>query len=294
MPRDEFLIDTLVGYAVEGIAVAGDGAFFHGTRLSRDELSRMQADLVKLPRFPEISTLFDLGERLIFLDAVQRVSQDGRAYAELIGAPSDSKLSKFWNAIGESGVNWDVVLRNGNKWYDRLYQASRIDDVRDRRRAQRTLYGDLQELAPRVTNVQGFAWDFFTKQTPSEVLSPRAADVFVLLLMPALGAAQVAHDRTELAARMDQTACALTIYRAAHGQYPRTLGQLVPDYVAEIPDDVFTDKPTPIRYRREGDAYAMWTAHVNGIDDNGRGPDDDPPGDDWVLRPVPVKSGTVR
>jgi hypothetical protein len=113
--------------------------------------------------------------------------------------------------------------------------------------------------------------------------------------MPALDAARKAYDRVELTTQMDQTACALAIYRADHGSYPRTLDLLVPRYLDKVPKDIFARQGTaPIRYRREGDAYAMWTVHLNGADDDGRGPDDDPPGDDWVLRPVPVKTGKVR
>jgi hypothetical protein len=85
-------------------------------------------------------------------------------------------------------------------------------------------------------------------------------------------------------------AFALAAYRADHGNYHETLDQLVSKYIAEVPDDIFADKPTAIRYRRDGDAYVMWNAGFNGTDDDGHGPNDDPPGDDWVLRPVPARA----
>lgn len=288
-----FLIDTLVGYAVEGLATSGDAVFFHRAKLSRAELTATGDDLRKLRRFPEVSATFDTGERFIFLDAVQRVSQEGlSAVAELTGAPNakDSASVKLLNSIGEGGVDWDVVFQTGNRWYDRLFQADRIDDPRKRRQALQAFENDLHELHGKTMSLQGFAVDFLTKGTPSNLLSPRVGAVFVLLLMPAMHAAQLARDRIELVGEMDRVACALAMYRSDHGSYPAKLDAIVPEYIAEIPDDIFTDKPTPIRYRREGEAYAMWTVHLNGIDDNGRGTDDDPSGDDYVLRPLPMKS----
>jgi hypothetical protein len=112
--------------------------------------------------------------------------------------------------------------------------------------------------------------------------------------MPALHATQNARDRIELEVEMDRVACALGIYRSDHGEYPEKLDQLMPKYITAIPDDTFAGEPTAIRYRREGDVYTMWTVHLNGIDDDGRGPEDEPPGDDWVLRPVPGKSGDKK
>ena len=44
----------------------------------------------------------------------------------------------------------------------------------------------------------------------------------------------------------------------------------------------------PLIYRLEGDGYLLYSVGVNGIDDGGQGYDDDPKGDDLVIRwPVP-------
>ncbi len=86
---------------------------------------------------------------------------------------------------------------------------------------------------------------------------------------------------------MDQTAFALAAYRADHGSYPEKLDLLVPKYLEKVPIDTFSPSAAPIRYRRGAYAYLIWSVHLNGVDDDGRNYDDDPPGDDWVLRPVP-------
>jgi hypothetical protein len=120
------------------------------------------------------------------------------------------------------------------------------------------------------------------------------SNAFSSTLLPATAAGFRAEDRLLLFALMDQTAFALAAYRADHGDYPETLDELVPKYVDEIPDDIFAEKPTPIRYRREGEAYMMWNVGNNGQDDNAQSYGDDPPGDDWVFLPVPVKKSKAK
>jgi hypothetical protein len=101
----------------------------------------------------------------VFLDAVQRISQEGLgAVAELGGAPKDSSRVKFLNGLGESSVDWDVVLQTGNRWYERVSQASRVDDPRERRRALPAFNNDLHELSAGATSLKGFVWDFFTSE----------------------------------------------------------------------------------------------------------------------------------
>jgi len=290
-----FLIDSLVGYAVEGIATAGDAALLHFTKPSRDELVRMRGELRKLSHFPELVPTFDISERFILLDAIQLVSREGLgSLTQLTDGSPKSSSSTALTLIGQ-GIDWDVPLRMGNERFDRLAGAARTEDRSERQKALEAFDADLRKLGAQVKDPGSFVRDFLTKGSPSELLSPRLGAVFVALFMPALDAALKAYDSTELRGQMDQTAYALAIYRADHGSYPRTLNDLVPKYLDRIPEDTFVrDKIAPIRYRREGDAYVMWTVFLNGVDDNGRGSDDDPPGDDWGLRPVPVKSGRAK
>jgi hypothetical protein len=56
--------------------------------------------------------------------------------------------------------------------------------------------------------------------------------------------------------RLARTAVALERYRAAHRNvYPRSLGELKPDYLAEIPLDPFDGKP--LRYHRNATGYFL-------------------------------------
>jgi hypothetical protein len=65
------------------------------------------------------------------------------------------------------------------------------------------------------------------------------------------------------------TAIALKRYHQANsGDYPRTLDQLVPRFLSEIPVDPFDGKP--LRYRRETkDRFMLYSIARDGIDDGG-------------------------
>jgi hypothetical protein len=64
------------------------------------------------------------------------------------------------------------------------------------------------------------------------------------------------------------------------------LEALAPKYLAEVPGDLFSGKP--LIYRPSEKGYLLYSVGVNGQDDQGRSYDDDPPGDDLVVRmPLP-------
>jgi len=92
--------------------------------------------------------------------------------------------------------------------------------------------------------------------------------VLVAMLLPAVGSiskrsafAQTAVDETMLG-------CALERYRLAEGKFPEKLDALVPRFVATLPRDVISGEP--LRYRRDGDGYVLYSVGWNQKDDGGQ------------------------
>jgi hypothetical protein len=84
-------------------------------------------------------------------------------------------------------------------------------------------------------------------------------------------------------------AFALAWYHADHDRYPKELAELSPNYLAEVPQDIFSGKP--LIYRPTKDGYLLYSVGPNGQDDGGRSYDDEgePRGDDIVVRmPLPA------
>jgi hypothetical protein len=111
--------------------------------------------------------------------------------------------------------------------------------------------------------------------------------VAIGLMLPAYEKIFDAADRTEQTERNVQVAFALAAYRADHGRYPASLDELAPKYLPKVPGDLFSFGP--LVYLSEGDGYLLYSVGVNGSDEDGRGRDDDPRGDDLAVRmPVPA------
>lgn len=70
-------------------------------------------------------------------------------------------------------------------------------------------------------------------------------------------------------ARLLLTQLALHAWRQENGAYPPSLAQLVPEILTAVPLDPFT-ADQPLRYRREGDGYRLYSAGPDGDDDGGR------------------------
>ena len=77
-------------------------------------------------------------------------------------------------------------------------------------------------------------------------------------------------------------AFALTWYQRVNGRYPDSLAKIAPTYLKTVPGDVFSGKE--LIYRPNANGFLLYSVGVNGQDDGGRGFDDQPPGDDIVVR----------
>jgi hypothetical protein len=76
----------------------------------------------------------------------------------------------------------------------------------------------------------------------------------------------VAHERYDLV-RMLQTDLAIRLYKNDHGGPPKTLGDLVPDYLHEVPRDGHSNQP--LRYRTDGSHFRLYSVGQDGIDNSG-------------------------
>ena len=66
-----------------------------------------------------------------------------------------------------------------------------------------------------------------------------------------------------------QHAIALVRFKLDHGDYPRRLDQLVPEYVLELANDRFTG--TQLTYKRNGPDFLLYSVGPDGIDNKGLG-----------------------
>jgi hypothetical protein len=110
--------------------------------------------------------------------------------------------------------------------------------------------------------------------------------ILIALMLPAVTSAESAVDRSGQSFQNLRVAFALAAYRSDAGQYPAQLDELVPKYLPELPPDVFSTNP--LQYRPTENGYLFYSVGVNGKDEEGRGHDDMPPGDDLTVHMPPI------
>jgi hypothetical protein len=78
---------------------------------------------------------------------------------------------------------------------------------------------------------------------------------------------QFSFARTQASLRLLRSELALREHRLRHGAYPATLQQLIPGELAAAPVDPFSDQP--LRYRRQGAGYVLYSVGPDLQDDGG-------------------------
>ena len=288
------LVDRLVAMTVDGIAQDGDRAILQHTRLSTAAAKKMQGDLESLSPMPKMTTTFDQEERFCFLDSVTSIARDGFAsvrWAVMGARENESPLERELIRAVAMTVDWDVMLRLGNSWYDRMADACGKPSRAERQRALAKVDADFRRISKSIWDVPSLIFPLLVN--PRRAISRRFGELLLSLLLPSYSNVSRAEDRWAMRADITKLGFALAIYRADRGSYPAKLAELVPKYAAEIPKDIFNDRE--LHYKPDGDGYLLYSVGPNGIDDGGLGPDDCKNGEDWddlALR-VP-DSGTGR
>jgi hypothetical protein len=94
-------------------------------------------------------------------------------------------------------------------------------------------------------------------------------DIFTELLAPVFERARFSYARDESGDALFLVALALRAYKLEHKTYPQNLRQLVPNYLQKIPADPFGGGE-PLRYKRVGRKYSLYSIGPDGIDNRGR------------------------
>jgi hypothetical protein len=280
------LIEGLVGIALDHIASAADLTFLAHAKRNARQLRDCLRDLQQLPPLLAMAERVGLTERFICLDMLTRTERSGlRSWEPLLedaqAAAADPKVQAILATL-----HWDPSLRTLNRWLDRLVDAMHVKDRPSRQKQLAQIDQELRTLKAKLGDVTNLRKLLLDGKQSVAARNQLVGDALCVMLIPAVSRVQQASDRIEQVQRNLQLAFALAVYHREHGRYPEKLDALAPRYLAQVPQDLFSGRP--LIYRPAAKGYLFYSVGVNGVDDQGRGYDDDPPGDDLSVRiPLP-------
>ncbi len=267
------LIDGLVAIAIDGVANSGDNRIIAHGNLSAAQARKMLERLQALKPLPPMVEKLNRGERFMYLDAVCLFARKGLSELDSLvdgDGVAEGIVGNLVSWAARMTMDWDLILRMGNQWYDRMVDAWKQPTRQARQIAMAAIDEDINELATKARDPKRMALRMLGGTR--KVVSEQIGSILVALLLPAVNAAQTAEDRGIMLRQMSEVGYALAAYRAEKGKYPAKLDDLVPKYVEKVPEDCFSGQT--VRYRTEGDGFVLYSVGMNGEDDDGHGYDD--------------------
>jgi hypothetical protein len=282
--RGGTLIECLVSCAIDQIAFRSEVAFLEHTRPDAKRIQGYLRDLQLLPSIPDVAEIVDRTDRFTHLDIIMLFDRDGLAYLQNMGGKRDPDVedSLFEEMMLEE-IDWNPAMETSNRWFDRMVAALKEKHRPERVKKLDALTTELRELQVIASDKTRLARLLFDeKLDPPKAKGQAIGDILITLMMPAAHKVQDAVDRATQAQENVTLAFALAWYHRDYRQYPDKLEVLAPKYHKSIPADLFSGRP--LIYKPTADGYLLYSVGVNGVDDNGQGHDDEPPGDDIVVR----------
>lgn len=257
--------------SMEHNALFCDRVLLSNARLTSDQIAGMRAALEELPPMPDAADKFGLCERFVCLDWALKSQREGlttlkealrrvRSNNTHCHAATKATLDMLGN---DASINWNVVLRSINTCFDRIVAAQRLPSGVERMKA-------IDGAAEDILAQAGVAYD--PKRVTGETYSKRIGLAFFFTGF-LRNAATIADDRAIMDFQVTRLAFVLAQYHAAHDAYPGQLADLKPQYVTELPRDIFT-RNADLHYRKEDNGYVLYSVGPDGEDNSGRGCED--------------------
>jgi hypothetical protein len=264
----------LVATGLEGIAHGAVTRMVGSRRLSAQEAVSFLRDLDRVPPWPSVQAVFDVGERFYTLDSFQNMSINGYDPKPLrLDLPGGEEFIRPFEAAdratkrlaNDPRLDWNEALRYYNSRHDQVLKVWNCPDPAEQKELAKVFQRDLS--ASREKDLEMiFSEDYARTATP----------VTLARHLVEMGGSQISEvqlleeneARRKVLCDLSRLALALAGYHAEHAAYPQAIADLCPKFLATASNDSFSDKP--FRYKPEKDSYLLYSVGPNRIDDGGR------------------------
>jgi hypothetical protein len=272
-------IGALVGLAIDSYAWEGDIALMNCAGLSAERALAYQRKLRELAPLPRLDEVMDKSERLTYLQSMGVLARP-----KALNGKRSAILETMPPFLSETTlIDWSEVLEIGNDQFDYAVGVLRQPSIPEQRAAWERFHRDLTAMHDAVKH-KNFNKLPLRNQLSRKAMSQEIGRIMITSLFPAARATSEAEYRVQTRMTLDQVGLALTAYDAVHGTYPKELKELVPDYIAQVPPDPFTEQA--LHYERRADGFLLYSVGPNGKDDGGAVAGEKETSDDIAIRVV--------
>ena len=264
-----FLGDEMLARGLETGRCGAEIVLAHYAGPTSEQLRKCRADLRAFSPLPSVGEVSCYAERLYYLDAVCSVALGKQEASNLAGsAPNqrDRRGDLVADLAAGGRVDWNRVLRAINSRFDQLLKALRKPTFRKRSEALAKLTGEVSTAASRMDD-PAYGARLLSPRASAKEIAQQIAEV-VVAFEPGIYSACVSDEMSMIThQRLTDFAFALAEYRNDLGDYPASLGELVPRYFPELSKDPFSEQD--FHYNRRGKGYILYSVGRNGRDDGG-------------------------
>ena len=279
------LVERLVGIAAEVTAKQAMLKWIELAKPDRAAVQEIRRELEGMLPLPDMAESVAVGERAAFLDVASSLAFQRSNVRELLLIDGDEVTIQNVQLAAGFAIDWNLALRQGNAWYDRMAAAMRQPTRPLRQSASGQIEAELRKLAGEISDPKKWVQALVPGRA-KKTITEQMSSALIALLLPAVSAAGTAADRCAQSHANLDLALALSAFHKENSEYPEKLEQLVPKFINKVPADLFVRGA--LKYQRTVDGYLVYSQGPNTTDDKGRWYDDDPAGDDISIRmPVP-------
>jgi hypothetical protein len=259
-------IEGLIGSAIEMAAIDAELRVISETHPKAKFVVQYLQQLAHLPPKSPFVDKLDFFVRVLYLDCCQQLLRDHMLLSELTGSDENEWALKIVHRIMIQSVDWDEVLKSGNRWFDRMVKAAGASTYREKMAASNEVEADLLAVHHQaIIQVKGLA--ILALVEDKDKRNEYASNALIATLRPAFIPYLKVENRSHQRLRNLELALALAAWRDEHQAYPEKLEELAPKYIKAVPNDLFTDQP--LHYTRTDDGYRLYSVAENQIDDLG-------------------------
>ena len=271
--QEPMLIEYLVATAIDSLAATEAQSLATHGGLTAQQAKDMLKDMDNLDPVGDLARCFDRSERFYFLDMLTMLR---RGRIEGFGFQGYEQMQMF----KESLLDYNLMMRITNKWYDRIVEAEKLPSMEGRKQALQALSAEVEAAVQRTVqpgNIAKMVAMGIAGWPARKYVTEGITNLLLGNLLPPVEMLVDVEGQYNQRYDLERLALAMAGYHAQNGRWPRELGELVPAFLEAIPPDRFSGKA--LIYKPTEKGYTLYGVGMNRKDDGGsdvrkRGKDD--------------------